>query len=236
LANVAEEAENPQKDIKRGFGSALFTLVILCVLVFVAAIGVGGWEAIVFKNGLSGETSDSPLPLAMGQIVGANSLLFHLLLTVGLFGLVASFHGLILAAGRSTYEFGFKGFAPRFLGKLHPTFLTPTNALLFNMGIGILALLTNKTAEIITISVMGALTLYFIAMLSLLRLRKNEPLLPRPFSVPLYPWTPICALIISGGSFFLIAYYNLILFFIYAGIILICLLLFKLFVPKKPVL
>ena len=110
LANVAEEAEKPQKDIQRGFGSALFTLVILCVLVFVAAIGVGGWEAIVFKNGLSGETSDSPLPLAMGQIVGANSLLFHLLLTVGLFGLVASFHGLILAAGRSTYEFGFKGF------------------------------------------------------------------------------------------------------------------------------
>jgi len=48
--------------------------------------------------------------------------------------------------------------------------------------------------------------------------------------------TPICALIISGGSFFLIAYNNLNLFFIYAGIILICFLLFKLFVPKKPVL
>lgn len=236
LANVAEEAKNPQKDIQRGFGSALFTLVILCILVFVAAIGVGGWEAIVFKDGLSGETSDSPLPLAMGQIVGSNSLLFHLLLTVGLFGLVASFHGLILAAGRSTYEFGFKGFAPRFLGKLHPTFLTPTNALLFNMAIGILALLTNKTAEIITISVMGALTLYFIAMLSLLRLRQNAPNLVRPFSVPGYPMTPILALLISGASLVLIAYNNSNLFFIYAGIILICFLLFKLFVPKKPVL
>jgi ethanolamine permease len=236
LANVAEEAENPQKDIQRGFGSALLTLVILCVLVFVAAVGVGGWEAIVFKNGISGETSDSPLPLAMGQIVGANSLLFHLLLTVGLFGLVASFHGLILAAGRSTYEFGNKGFAPRFLGKLHPKFLTPANALLFNMAIGILALLTNKTADIITISVMGALTLYFIAILSLFRLRKNEPYLPRPFSVPGYPVTPILALIISGASFVLIAYNNLNLFFIYAGIILICFLLFKLLMTKKPVL
>ena len=236
LANVAEEAENPQKDIQRGFGSALLTLVILCVLVFVAAVGVGGWEAIVFKNGLSGETSDSPLPLAMGQIVGANSLLFHVLLTVGLFGLIASFHGLILAAGRSTYEFGNKGFAPQFLGKLHAKFRTPANALLFNMGIGVLVLLTNKTADIITISVMGALTLYFIAMLSLFRLRKNEPDLPRPFSVPLYPWTPFCALLISGASFILIAYNNLNLFFIYAGIILICFLLFKLFVPKKPFL
>lgn len=233
LANVAEEAKNPQKDIQRGFGSALFTLVILCVLVFFAAIGVGGWEAIVFKNGLSGETSDSPLPLAMGQIVGTNSLLFHLLLTVGLFGLIASFHGLILAAGRSTYEFGLKGFAPRFLGKLHLRFLTPANALLVNMGIGIAALLTNKTAEIITISVMGALTLYFIAMLSLLQLRKSAPNLPRPFTVPGYPWTPYIALVISGASFVLIAYNNSSLFFIYAEIILICLLFFKLFFPKK---
>jgi ethanolamine permease len=233
LANVAEEAKNPQKDIQRGFGSALFTLVILCVLVFFAAIGVGGWEAIVFKNGLSGETSDSPLPLAMGQIVGTNSLLFHLLLTVGLFGLIASFHGLILAAGRSTYEFGLKGFAPRFLGKLHPKFLTPANALLVNMGIGIAALLTNKTAEIITVSVMGALTLYFIAMLSLLQLRRNAPNLARPFSVPGYPWTPLIALVLSGASFLLIAYNNSNLFFIYAVIILICLLFFKLFFPKK---
>jgi ethanolamine permease len=233
LANVAEEAKNPQKDIQRGFGSALFTLVILCVLVFFAAIGVGGWEAIVFKNGLAGETSDSPLPLAMGQIVGTNSLLFHLLLTVGLFGLIASFHGLILAAGRSTYEFGLKGFAPRFIGKLHPKFLTPANALLVNMGIGIAALLTNKTAEIITVSVMGALTLYFIAMLSLLQLRKNAPNLPRPFSVPGYPWTPLIALVLSGASFVLIAYNNSNLFFIYAGIILICWLFFKLFFPKK---
>lgn len=85
LANVAEEAENPQKDISKGFGYALLTLVILCVLVFLGAIGVGGWEAIVYKNGLSGDVSDSPLPLAMGQIVGSSGWLFHLLLTVGSF-------------------------------------------------------------------------------------------------------------------------------------------------------
>jgi ethanolamine permease len=83
---------------------------------------------------------------------------------------------------------------------------------------------------------MGALTLYFIAILSLFRLRKNEPYLPRPFSVPGYPVTPILALIISGTSFVLIAYNNLNLFFIYAGIILICFLLFKLLMTKKPVL
>jgi ethanolamine permease len=233
LANVAEEAKNPQKDIQAGFRSALITLVILCVLVFIASIGVGGWESVVFKNGMDGETSDSPLPLAMGQIVGTNSLLFHLLLTVGLFGLVASFHGLILASGRSSFEFGKAGFAPSFLGKIHSKFQTPANALLFNMFLGVIALFTNKTAEIITISVMGALTLYLFAMLSILKLRRSEPNLKRPFKTPGYPFTPILALVIAGVSLVLIAMNNLNLFFIYLSIHIICFLLFKLFFQKS---
>src|SRR5215216_1072808 len=61
VANVAEETVNPQKDILKGFGSAILTLVALCILTFVASVGVAGWEAIVFKNGTGGETSDSPL-------------------------------------------------------------------------------------------------------------------------------------------------------------------------------
>jgi ethanolamine permease len=233
LANVAEEAENPQKDIQKGFGYALLTLVILCVLVFLGAIGVGGWEAVVYKNGFSGDTSDSPLPLAMGQIVGSSGWLFHLLLTVGLFGLVASFHGLILAAGRSSYELGAKGFAPRFLGQINERFQTPAKALLANMGIGIIALFTNKTAEIITISVMGALTLYSIAMLSLLRLRKKEPLMPRPFRVPLYPLMPLLALVLSTLCLIFIAFHQPTLFFIYLGILTMCYVLFVLIVQPK---
>ena len=233
LANVAEEAENPQKDIQKGFGYALLTLVILCVLVFLGAIGVGGWEAIVYKNGLSGDTSDSPLPLAMGQVVGSSGWLFHLLLTVGLFGLVASFHGLILAAGRSSYELGAKGFAPRFLGQINQRFQTPAKALLANMGIGIIALFTNKTAEIITISVMGALTLYTIAMLSLLKLRKKEPHMSRPFKVPLYPLMPLLALVLSTLCLIFIAFHQPILFFIYLGILTMCYILFVLIVQPK---
>lgn len=233
LANVAEEAQNPQKDIQKGFSSALLTLVFLCIIVFIAAIGVGGWEAIVYKNGITGETSDSPLPLAMGQIVGSNSLLFHLLLTVGLFGLIASFHGLILASGRSTFEFGKVGFAPTFLGQIHAKFKTPANALLVNMCFGIIALFTNKTAEIITISVMGALSLYILAMLSMIQLRRKEPQLDRPFKAPLYPLTPIVALVLALVSLVFIAINNASLFFIYLGIHINCFLLFKLFFQKS---
>lgn len=214
VANTAEEVIRPQRTLLIGFGSAILTLIILCVLIFLSSIGVGGWEAIVYKP--DGSASDSPLPLAIAQITGSNHLLYHLLITVGLFGLIASFHGLILAAGRSTYEFGKVKFAPDFLGKIHSKYKTPSKALLVNMFIGMIALVSGKTAQIITISVFGALTLYILSMISMLRLRKKEPLLDRPFRVPFYPLFPVTALVISVISIVAMTVYNfkLALFFI----------------------
>jgi ethanolamine permease len=229
VANVAEETKNPQRDISKGFGWGIFTLVVLCVLVFISTIGIGGWEAIVYKNGKSGETSDSPLPLALSMITGDNHLMYHLLITVGLFGLVASFHGLVLAAGRSTYEMGRVKSIPAILGKISPKFQTPANALIGNMVIGIVALLSGKTAEIIIISVFGALTLYIISMISVMVLRKNKPEMVRPFKTPIYPLFPIIALIISCVSFIAMLIYNLKLGLIYSGIVLGIFLLYKIF-------
>jgi ethanolamine permease len=128
LANVAEETIHPQKNILIGFGSAIATLVLLCVLTFVSAVGVGGWESIVYTP--AGDTSDSPLPAALALVTGNSNVLYHLLITVGLFGLVASFHGIILAAGRATFEFGRVGYIPRALGQIHRRFKTPAKALL----------------------------------------------------------------------------------------------------------
>lgn len=230
LANTAEEVVRPQRTLLLGFGSAILTLVILCVLVFVSSIGVNGWEAIVYKA--DGTESDSPLPLALAHVTGSNHLLYHLLITVGLFGLIASFHGLILASGRSTYEFGKVKFAPPMLGKIHPRFKTPANALGINMMLGIIALLSGKTAEIITLSVFGALTLYIFSMISLIRLRKKEPALDRPFRVPFYPIFPLTALGIAVISIIAMTVYNLKLSLLYFLLMGLSFGLFKLI--KKP--
>ncbi len=227
VANVAEEAKNPQRTILKGFGSAIITLIVLCILTFVSAIGVAGWEAIVYTA--DGATSDSPLPLALSHVVADNNFLYHMLITVGLLGLVASFHGIILAAGRSSLEFGRARFAPSFLGKVHPKFRTPAYALVANMIIGIIALLTGETAAIIILSVFGALTLYILSMIALLRLRKKEPALHRPFKVPLYPLSPIVALVIAVISFSAMTIYNFKLALIYIAIMASCYILFKLF-------
>jgi ethanolamine permease len=164
----------------------------------------------------------------MAQIMGSNNWQYNILITFGLFGLVASFHGLMLAAGRATMEFGRVNYAPAFLGKIHPRFQTPANALFVNMLIGILALLTGKTGEIITISVFGALTLYIISMISLLKLRQKEPELHRPFRVPLYPYFPIVALVIAAFSFVAMAFYNEQLALIYLLLLGLSFVVFKL--------
>jgi ethanolamine permease len=231
VANVAEEAIHPQRTILIGFGSAILTLVILCVLTFTSAIGIGGWETIVYAA--NGSVSDSPLPLALAKLMGSNHYFYHLLITIGLFGLIASFHGIVLAAGRSTYEFGKVGFAPATLGKIHPKFSTPANALLINMVIGIIALLTGKTAAIITMSVFGALTLYIISMVAVIQLRKKEPELERPFKVPMYPLLPLTALLIASVSFMAMCYFNATLAMTYIALVFICFGLFRLINKNK---
>jgi ethanolamine permease len=199
LANAAEEARNPQRDIRIGFSSSMITLVVLALGVFVTSIGVAGWPAIVYPAA-SAETSDSPLPLAMGRVVGASGALYHLLVTVGLFGLVASFHGILLAASRATLELGRTGYAPRFLGRIHPRTGTPVAALIVNLSIGVLAILSAHTTELIVLSTIGAVTLYGLSMVALFTLRRREPDLPRPVRAVAYPLFPAVALALSAIS------------------------------------
>lgn len=163
--------------------------------------------------------SDSPLPLALSFLVGKDSALYHMLITIGLFGLVASFHGIILASGRATYEFGKIGYAPKKLGIINEKYHTPANALIANTCIGIIALLTGKTSEIITIACFGAVTLYIISMFALFSLRQNHPKIKSSFKVPFYPYTPSLALLIA-----IIALISLFVFNIELGLVYIFIL------------
>ncbi len=232
VANVAEESINPQRSILIGFGSAIATLVVLCILTFTSAVGVAGWEAVVYPEG-SSVASDSPLPLALSHIVSSGHILYKLLVGIGLLGLIASFHGIILAGGRATFEFGRVGYAPKFLGAVQSNFKTPANALIINSIIGIIALFTGKTGEIITIACFGALSLYIVSMLSFFALRKKEPTMERPFKVPLFPIFPLVALLISSIAMIAMTFYNPNLALIFYGIVGVCYCYFLLFLNKK---
>ncbi len=160
--------------------------------------------------------------------------MYHLLITIGLMGLVASFHGIILAAGRASFEFGRVKYIPAVFGKVNVRFKTPSNALLLNMAVGICALLSSNTGDIIIISCFGALTLYIVSMVSILVLRKKEPNLHRPFKVPFYPWFPIGALVIAVVSLIAMITLNIKLSLIYGAILGLAYIWFHFFV-KKPI-
>lgn len=231
VANVAEEARDPQRDIPRGFLSAMGTLVVLALLTFFSAVGVDGWSAVVFPAG-STAPSDSPLPLALGKVVGAEHGLYHLLIGIGLCGLVASFHGILLVAGRATMEMGRVGYAPAFLGRTHPGRKTPVAALLVNFALGTVALLTGRTGDIITISVFGAVTLYALAMLSVFALRRRHPDLPRPYRTPGYPVVPAVALVLAVVCLVALTVQNPMLAAIHGGILVAGLIAYALFIPR----
>jgi len=232
IANVAEEARDPQRDLPRGFLWAMATLVALTAITLFGAVGAGGWEAVVYLDPANPkETSDSPLPLAVGQIVSRDSPLFTVLTGIGLIGLVASFHGILIAGSRALLEFGRAGYAPRLVGEIHPGTKTPVIALLVNLGIGLITLATGKTSQIILIAVMGALTLYTLSSAAVIRLRMREPALVRPYRTPLYPVTPVIALVLSVICLGAMVWKYPTLAAIYGAILGVSWVLFLVFVP-----
>jgi len=207
VANVAEETVNPQRNIKLGFGAALATLVTLCVLVFISSVGVNGWETAVYAPGTL-EAQDTPLVLILSSILGEGSPFVHLIAGVGVFGLVASFHGILLAGGRATFEFGRVGYFPKKLSYVHPKLKTPVVALLANTCVGIIALFTGETGGIITLAVFGALVMYAISMVSFIKLRKEAPELERPYRVKKGVLAANVALVIALVSLVSVTIFN----------------------------
>ena len=207
-----------------GFGSALATLIILCILIFLAAVGVAAGKKSFIRHPAQ-QPSDSPLPLALAQITGNSGWLYHLLITIGLMGLVASFHGIILAAGRATFEFGRVNYIPSLFGKSASEIQNTGQCLVINMVIGIIALLTGKTGDIITIACFWCFHAYIFSMIAVLVLRKKEPGMVRPFSVPLYPYFPIIALVIAFVSLIAMITLNIKFALIFFGILALVLYL-----------
>ncbi len=215
VAMAAEEARSPRV-IPVAYIAGILTLLALAFGVMIFAGGVGDWRALSNIN--------DPLPQAMKIVVGAKSGWLHMLVWLGLFGLVASFHGIIMGYSRQMFALGRARYLPAVLAKLHPRFGTPYIAILAGAVVGVAAIYADTlfslqgqslTAMIVTLSVFGALTAYVISMASLFRLRTSEPELHRPYRAPLYPWAPAIALVLALGSMAAMIWLNLQIFSVF---------------------
>lgn len=202
VAMAAEEAQDPRRTIPRAYIAGVLTLVALAFGVMIFAGGSGNWTEIANIN--------DPLPQAMKRSVGNSSGWLHMLVWLGLFGLVASFHGIIMGYARQIFALGRAGYLPRVFARLHPRFRTPDVATIAGGVVGVATIWSDNvvhiagqslTASVVTLSALGALLMYIISMAALFRLRANEPDLQRPFKAPLYPLAPAFALGMAALAF-----------------------------------
>jgi ethanolamine permease len=208
VAMAAEEAKDPKKTIPKAYIAGILTLVALAMGVMVFAGGAGNWQELSNIN--------DPLPQAMKMIVGESSGWLHMLVWIGLFGLVASFHGIILGYSRQIFALSRAGFMPKYFGEVNSKFKTPHRAIIAGAVVGIAAIMSDDlefngmtlTANLITMAVFGAIVMYIVSMLSLFALRKNEPNLERPFKAIAYPAFPIIALTLAVISLITMIYFN----------------------------
>jgi ethanolamine permease len=199
-AMAAEECKNPKKDIPKGFLLGIFTLVILAAVTLLITTGAGETSKI--------NNMDSPLPGVLAIIFGEGNILSKILSFIGLFGLVASLHGIIIGYSRQTFAMAREGYLPKFLSYTTEKSKTPIWAIIVPSIIGIAFVFTGATATIITISCFGAIALYIISMITVFMLRIKEPNLNRPFKVA-YPIVPVIALTIAVVFLIAVTYANL---------------------------
>lgn len=190
-AYISAEVRNGKRNMVRILLGSIAIITVIFLLINVA---------FIYRLGLAGlASSEAPTADLMRRAVGENGARFvSLLVAVSALGAV---NATIFTGARTNYALGrdFRKFS--FLGRWQESTGTPKNALLvqgaISLALVVLGALTRKGFE--TMVDYTAPVFWFFFLLSgvaLLVLRSREPDVPRPFRVPLYPWTPLlfCAI------------------------------------------
>ena len=205
LPLAAEETHTPQQDIPRGSLMGMYTLLVTAFLVLVLNPGVLGAEAI----SASGE------PILDGfRAIFPNSDIASLLALFALAGLVASFQGIMFAAGRNMYSLSRAGYYPKVLsltgGRKVPWVALLVSAVigvLLVFGLGVIRDEPGESAtdasvvvagQLLNIAVFGAVIAYFLQMVAFLILRRRFGDVSRPYRSPVGEWGAAVAAAISG--------------------------------------
>jgi ethanolamine permease len=227
VALSAEEAHEPHRTIPRGLTWAQLTLIAVVVLTWLFACGAMDSQdlAVTPKLDANGaavlgddgkpmtEDVDYPLAKAFRQIpAGESRPLFYGFGLIALFGLIASYHGMIYGASRQAFALGRAGYLPRILGEVHATRRTPVIALLISSLIVVAFVVANlwfkdAVGIAVLVSTLTALIWYVLAMVCLYVLRRRHPELFRKYRAPVYKILPAVVIVLSvfaalvyGGS------------------------------------
>ncbi|MGO9263053.1 MAG: amino acid permease [Bryobacteraceae bacterium] len=200
VSTAAEEARNPQRDLPIGIIATLIVCTVLYIAVAVVLTGIVPWQSVI----------DDPAPVvnAMKKLGAANhSLTLHWTRLAVLFGammgMISSLLVFQLGQARVWFAMSRDGLLPRFFGKVHPRFRTPSAATWiagFVVGVpaGILDIGT-----LADLSNIGTLFAFVLVSAGVIILRYREPDRRRGFTAPLGLSAPVlslffCVLLMAG--------------------------------------
>lgn len=187
IAAAQAEVKNPDKNIPRAI--LLSTLSLLLIYTFIAYVVFG----IVTPESLTAQIS--PLAYVARQFMG--NLGVGMITVAGFIAALTSVNTSILAQSRVAYAMAEDGFFPNWCFSLHRNFCTPHLAILLG-SIFAATIAATKAVNFVTYSTdFGFMIGFIFVNLALIKLRRDEPGLKRPFKVPLYPATPILGIATS---------------------------------------
>ncbi len=192
VSTSAQEARNPQRDMPVGILGSLAICTLLYMAVAAVMVGHAPYQSL--------RNSAAPMIVAFDAALGratVNTAIWWLRVMRGLveIGALAGMFSVVMvqmmAQSRIFYSMANDGLLPPWAKLTHPHWRTPHVAtVITGLGVGIAAGLTPITVLEQLVSI-GTLFAFTIVSIGVIVLRHTSPDLPRPFRVPLMPWTPI---------------------------------------------
>jgi len=160
-------------------------MFITLLFVGTAIATIGGAPQEVYAN------SETPLQDAANYFIGPIGGI--VVSIVSIVAALSTVNGAMAGGTRIAFALSRNNFLPSMFNKVHSKNRSPYTSLALTTTLAIVFVLTRSVDFIVYAIALGYSVTAIIVVLALIRLRKNEPHLYRPFKVPLYPYVPILA-------------------------------------------
>jgi APA family basic amino acid/polyamine antiporter len=191
LGEVGGEIVNPRKNLPRAAIFGVLVVVSLYLAVNWVYFHVLGFARVAQSQHVASDA----MSVLLGNI-GAEWM--TLAMIVSAFG---ALHVNFLGGPRVPYAMARDGVFFSFAKRVQPRFHTPSGAVIFQGCLTILLVLTGTYQELYSLGMFAISAFFALTALALIRLRRTEPELTRPYRVWGYPWT----VIVFGAATFAIS-------------------------------
>ena len=184
ITQLSEEVKTAGKTIPR---AVLISLVLITIFFTGSALAtVAGAPREVYVN------SGTPLQDAASYFYGP---IGGVIVSIGsIVATLSTINGSMAGGARIAFALGRSRVLPSVFSRVHPRYRSPYTALALTTVLSILFVLTRSVDFIVYAITLGYTVTAIMVAVALMRLRKTEPHLYRPFKVPLYPVTPVLAI------------------------------------------